>query len=112
MKKIIKLTESDLEKIIKKVMSEQTLPQAKFTFAFENSTTDFEGEITKDGFLLIETEMGQKFKVGPIDGVPFVGDTLVQVERGKGVEKIYIFGKSRLKRELKFKPNFTIKKIK
>lgn len=112
MKKVIKLTESDLNKIVKKVLSEQIKTKSKFPFAFEDGTTDFEGEITRDGYLTVRTEMGHEYKVGPIEGVPFVGGTLVQVEKKNGVEKLFIFGKSGVKRELKFKPNFTSRKIK
>lgn len=112
MKKVIRLTESDLSKIVQKVLSEQTKNKSKFFFAFEDGTTDFEGEITRDGYLTVRTEMGDEFKVGPIDGVPFVGPTFVKVDRKNGNEKVFIFGKSGVKRELKFKPNFTSRKIK
>lgn len=110
MKNTIRLTESDLEKIIKRVIKEQQ-SQSKFPFAFDNKTTRFEGEIGKDGYLIIRTEMGRVYKVGPIDGVPFVGGTAIDIEKNKGIEKVYIFGKSGVKRELKFKPNYQSVKI-
>lgn len=112
MKKTIRLSETDLTNIVRKVIMEQQKTQSKFPFAFDNHTTDFEGEITRDGYLTIRTEMGHEYKVGPIDGVPFVGGTFVQVEKKNGVEKIFIFGNSGKKRELKLKPNFVSKKIK
>ncbi len=111
MKKVIRLTESDLTELVKRVISEQQ-SQSKFPFAFDNSTTNFQGEITKDGFLTIKTEMGHEYKIGPIEGVPFVGGASVKIKKGQGVEKVFVAGKSGNLGELKFKPNFTTKQIK
>jgi hypothetical protein len=111
MKKVVRLTENDLANIIKKVISEQQ-SQSKFPFAFDNKTTSFGGEITKDGYLIVKTEMGHEYKIGPIEGVPFVGGANIQIRKGQGVEKVFVAGKSGKSGELKFKPNFTTRKIK
>ncbi len=111
MKKIVRLTENDLANIIKRVISEQQ-SQSKFPFAFDDKKTSFEGEITKDGYLKVKTEMGHEYKIGPIEGVPFVGGANIQIEKGQGFEKVFVAGKSGKFGELKFKPNFTTRKIK
>jgi hypothetical protein len=110
MKKVVRLTENDLANIVKRVISEQK-KQSKFPFAFDDGVTRVEGEITKDGYLKVMTET-RKFKIGPIESVPFVGVASIQIEKGQGFEKVFVAGKSGKFGELKFKPNFTTIEIK
>jgi hypothetical protein len=111
MKKVVRLTENDLANIVKRVISEQKT-QSKFPFAFDNAVTRVQGEITKDGYLKVMTETGRKFKIGPIESVPFVGPATIKVTKGKGFEKVEVAGRSGIFGELKFKPNFTTIEIK
>jgi hypothetical protein len=112
MKKYI-FTESQLKNILDTLIqeenqiSEQSIkPVGKFTFAFNNHKTDFQGEIKRDGYLYISTEMGRHFKVGPLSKVPKIGQAMVTIDKKGTIENVY-FGKTLLQ----FVPNFIVKQI-
>jgi hypothetical protein len=116
MNKVVKLTESDLTRIVKRIIQEQSFPKQSFTktkfpFAFDNNTTPFSGEI-KDGYLFITTEMGHEFQVGPLEKEQFKGGVYVQIVKDKNGEKVFVTDNKHVKKELKFQPNFTTKKLK
>ena len=112
MKKYI-FTESQLKNILDTLISEEkhineqrAQPSPKFTFAFDNRKTDFQGEIKRDGYLYISTEMGRHFKVGPLVKVPTIGQSMVTINKRGSNEQVY-FGKTLLQ----FVPNFIVKQI-
>lgn len=111
MKKYI-FTESQLKRLIDGVISEQTESKGKLYFAFDNDVTDFEAVIGKDGYIYPYTEMFETWKVGPIARVPFVGQTIVNIDKRNGKEDIYVTGKSGNRGKLEMNPNYTVKQVK
>jgi len=87
-------------------ITEQHQPTGKFTFAFDNRKTNFQGEIKKDGYLYLSTEMGKNFKAGPLAKVPTIGQGMVTIDKKGTIENVY-FGKTLLQ----FVPNFVVKQI-
>ena len=111
MKKYI-FTESQLKNILdtliseEKQVNEQHQSTGKFTFAFDNHKTNFQGEIKRDGYLYLSTEMGRNFKAGPLAKVPTIGQAMVTIDKKGTIENVY-FGKTLLQ----FVPNFVVKQI-
>lgn len=110
MKKYI-FTESQLKNILdtliseEKQINEQHHAVGKFTFAVDNTSSNFEGEIKRDGYLYVSTETRQ-FKVGPLAKVPTVGQAMITINKKGSNEQVY-FGKTLLQ----FVPNFIVKQI-
>lgn len=113
MRKFI-FTESQIKNILDELIKEENQiseqrvkVSGKFTFAPDKKQSGFNGEIKKDGYLYITTEIeGRHFKVGPLSKVPKIGQSILTIDKKGPIEKVY-FGKTLLQ----FVPNFTVKQI-
>ena len=110
MKKYI-FTESQIKKVIDGVINEDTTMGDKFPFAFDNSTTNLEGEIRNDKFLYASTETGNTYKIGPVAQVPFIGQCAVDIIKKNGIATIMVYNNKRQGGKLLLVPNFTVSKI-
>jgi hypothetical protein len=77
-------------------ISEQSIkPISKFPFAFDNSSTDFQGQI-KNGFLYLTLESPYKgnttFKVGPLSKTPRKNMGILTVTKKNGKETVTLAG--------------------
>lgn len=109
MKKYI-FTESQIKKVIDGVINEEANMGDKFPFAFDNTTTNLEGQIKNDKFLYASTENGSTYKIGPIAQVPFVGSCAVDIIKNNGVATIMVYNNKRQGGKLLLAPNFTVTK--
>lgn len=73
MKKYI-VTESQLKSVLNSMVTEQSNP----------NVFDSQGVIGTDGNLYIYSESWDIDKIGPINGVPYVGDVYVQISKKQG----------------------------
>ena len=110
MKKYI-FTESQIKKVIDSVITEQSNKSTgKFPFAFDNSSTDFQGEI-KNNFLYITLEsdyMGYTtFKAGPIIKMPKKTAGTVTITKKNGNESVTLVGEPII-----FTQSYTVKPVK
>lgn len=89
-------TETQMRKLIDNVVSEQitSTPISKFPFAFDNTSTDFQGEI-KNGFLYITLENEYKgkriFKIGPVK-TSKLSKGMVTITKKNGTETVTLGG--------------------
>jgi hypothetical protein len=110
MKKYI-FTESQIKKVIDGVINEQVVKTDKFSFAFDNDTTNLEGVIKNDKFLYASTETPNTYKIGPIAQVPFVGQCAVDIIKKNGVATIMVYNTKGQGGKLQLVPNFTVTKM-
>jgi hypothetical protein len=129
MKKIIKLTEDDLTRIIRRVISEQSeydtnldnsikgtsgptgKPTGKLFFAFNNGITEFPGIIGSDGYLYPRDESSYTWKVGPIAKVPYTGEVAIRIDKRNGKEVIWVGRNYQNMGKLELVPNYTVKDV-
>jgi hypothetical protein len=110
-KKIIKLTENDLTKIVKRVISEIETPKRKLYFALKDNVTQLQGIIGTDGYLYPFNESLNTWKVGPIAKVPYTGNVVVRIDTRGGKEVISVGKNFNSLGKLELTPNFTVKNV-
>lgn len=110
-KKIIKLTETDLTNIVKRVISENERLTGKLYFAHDNDITELQGTIGPDGYLYPYGEDLMTWKVGPIAKVPYTGKVMVRIDKRGGKETIWVGPNFNKLGKLELVPNYTVKTV-
>mgnify|MGYP000520566644 CR=1 FL=1 len=104
-------TEGQIKSILDNLISEerqineQHQTNNKLSFATNNTTTEFDGEIKKDGYLYLTSEKKQ-YKIGPLSKIPEYGKSKIKIIKKNDSEKI-LFGKT----PLLFTPDMIVKQI-
>jgi hypothetical protein len=110
-KKIVKLTETDLINIVKRVISEGEKSKGKLYFAHDDGITQLQGIIGTDGYLYPFNESLHTWKVGPISKVPYTGNVVVRIDTRGGKEVISVGKNFNSLGKLELTPNFTVKNV-
>jgi hypothetical protein len=110
-KKIVKLTETDLINIVKRVISEGGKPTGKLYFAHDDGITQLQGIIGTDGYLYPYGESLDTWKVGPIAKVPYTGDVIVKIDKRGGKEEIWVGKSFNNLGKLEMVPNYAVKTV-
>lgn len=109
-KRVIKLTEGDLQRIVERVISEGD--SGKFRpLATNNSEFMYEGVIGKDGYLYPYTESLETYKIGPIAKVPYQGGVRVYINTKGDKPRVYVGRTNVEKNLLELVPNYTVTKV-